>query len=59
MTGHGATGQQDIVLAKEFLMVLRFCGGADEIRETEFACQRFLRVWSKNFRPIKIKESLD
>ena len=33
MTGHGATGQQDIVLAKEFFMVLRFSGGADEIRE--------------------------
>ena len=59
MTGHGATGQQDIVPAKEFLMVLRFCGGADEIRETEFACQRFLRVWHKKFSTSQIKESLD
>ena len=33
MTGHGATGQQDIVPAKEFLMELCFSGGADEIRE--------------------------
>ena len=47
MTGHEATGQQDIVPVKEFFMVLHFCGGADEIREVEFACQRFLRVWYK------------
>ena len=49
MTGHGTTGQQNIVPAKEFLMVLRFCGGADEIRETKFSCQQFLRVWYKKF----------
>ena len=49
MTGHGATGQQDIVPTKELLMVLRLCGGADLIRETEFAYQRLLRVWYKKF----------
>ena len=47
MAGRGATGQQDIVPAKEFLRCFICCGGAVEIGETEFASRRFLRVrWS-------------
>ena len=47
MASCGATGQQEIAPAKEFFTVLRLCGGAVEIGETEFASRRFLRVrWS-------------
>ena len=44
MAGCGATGQQDIVPAKEFFRCFVFCRGADEIGESEFAYRRSLRV---------------
>ena len=43
MAGCGATGQQGIVPAKHLLRCLVTCGGADEIKETEFESRRFLR----------------
>ena len=63
MAGCGATDQQDIAPAKEFLPCFVCCGGAVEIGETEFTSRRFLRVrlefGMKNSRPIEIEESFD